>query len=71
MTSGKTTLIARIGYPTERFRSPMIYNRWFEQKSIDAVVVPMGVKAEDDEQGFESSSVSPTCAGYRSRSRAR
>ena len=54
MISGKTTLIAHIGYPTETFKSPMIYNPWFEQKGIDAVVVPMGVKAEDYTQSFQS-----------------
>ncbi|MGU7772770.1 shikimate dehydrogenase family protein [Burkholderia sp. MR1-5-21] len=54
MISGKTTLIAHIGYPTESFKSPMIYNPWFDQKGIDAVVVPMGVKAEDYAQSFES-----------------
>ena len=47
MISGKTTLIAHLGYPTETFKAPMIYNPWFEQQGIDAVVVPMGVKAED------------------------
>ena len=47
MLSGKTTLIAHIGYPTEAFKAPMIYNPWFESKGIDALVVPMGVKAED------------------------
>ena len=47
MISGKTTLIAHLGYPTEAFKSPMIYNPWFEQRGIDAVVVPMGVKSED------------------------
>ncbi|KAB0633715.1 shikimate dehydrogenase family protein [Burkholderia latens] len=54
MISGKTTLVAHIGYPTESFKAPMIYNPWFEQKGIDAVVVPMGVKAEDYEQSFKS-----------------
>jgi shikimate dehydrogenase len=54
MISGKTTLIAHIGFPTESFKSPMIYNPWFERKGIDAVVVPMGVKAEDYEQSFQS-----------------
>ncbi|MEP6722843.1 MAG: ThiF family adenylyltransferase [Variovorax sp.] len=47
MISGKTTLIAHIGYPTESFKAPMIYNPWFDQQGIDAVVVPMGAKAED------------------------
>jgi len=47
MISGKTTLIAHLGYPTEAFKAPMIYNPWFDQRGIDAVVVPMGVKPED------------------------
>jgi shikimate dehydrogenase len=45
--SGKTVLIAHVGYPTEAFKAPMIYNPWFESRGIDAVVVPMGVKAND------------------------
>jgi shikimate dehydrogenase len=47
MISGKTTLIAHLGYPTESFKAPMIYNPWFEKHEIDAVVVPMGVKPDD------------------------
>ena len=47
MISGKTRLIAHVGYPTESFKAPLIYNPWFESKGIDAVVVPMGVKADD------------------------
>lgn len=47
MLSGKTTLIAHLGYPTEAFKAPLIYNPWFEKNGIDAMVVPMGVKAED------------------------
>jgi len=44
---GKTKLIAHLGYPTESFRAPMIYNPYFERHGIDAVVVPMGSKSED------------------------
>jgi shikimate dehydrogenase len=47
MIDGKTRLIAHIGYPTETFKSPMIYNPFFEKQKINAVVVPMGCKAED------------------------
>ena len=54
MISGKTTLIAHIGYPTHSFRAPMIYNPYFEKEGIDAVVVPMGVKAEDFATSFRS-----------------
>jgi shikimate dehydrogenase len=46
MISGKTTLIAHIGYPTESFKAPLIYNPYFESIGLDAVVMPMGVKAD-------------------------
>ena len=45
--SGRTKLIAHLGYPTASFKAPMIYNPYFEKYDIDAVVVPMGCKAED------------------------
>ena len=47
MISGTTELIAHIGYPTFAFKAPMIYNPYFAQAGIDAIVVPMGCKAED------------------------
>jgi shikimate dehydrogenase len=47
MIRGTTALIAHIGYPTHTFKSPMIYNPYFEQENIDAVVVPMGCEAEN------------------------
>jgi len=46
MIGGKTALIAHIGWPTHAFKAPMIYNPWFEHAGIDAVVVPMGCRAE-------------------------
>jgi shikimate dehydrogenase len=45
MITGKTTVIAHLGYPTASFKAPMIYNPWFDSKGIDAVVVPIGVEA--------------------------
>ena len=54
MISGKTTLIAHIGYPTEAFKAPLIYNPWFDKHAIDAVVVPMGVKADDYPAALQS-----------------
>jgi shikimate 5-dehydrogenase len=47
MINGRTELIAHLGYPTESFTAPMIYNPWFVSRGINAVVVPMGVRAED------------------------
>ena len=47
MINGNTELIAHIGYPTHSFKSPMIYNPFFEKEGINAIVVPMGCKPED------------------------
>ena len=47
MITGRTRVIAHLGYPTESFKAPMIYNPWFEMKGIEAVVVPIGVIAKD------------------------
>jgi shikimate dehydrogenase len=49
MIDGRTELIAHLGYPTETFTAPMIYNPWFATRGINAVVVPMGVRAQDYE----------------------
>ncbi|MEK7344552.1 MAG: shikimate dehydrogenase [Pseudomonadota bacterium] len=46
MINGNTDIIAHIGYPTHTFKSPMIYNPYFEAAGINAVVVPMGCKPE-------------------------
>jgi shikimate dehydrogenase len=54
MISGKTTLVAHLGYPTFAFKAPLIYNPWFDKKGIDAVVVPMGVQAPDYPEFFRS-----------------
>jgi shikimate dehydrogenase len=47
MITGRSKIIAHLGFPTESFKAPMIYNPWFETKGIDAVVVPIGVKPDD------------------------
>jgi shikimate dehydrogenase len=47
MINGDTQLIAHIGYPTHTFKSPMIYNPYFEEAGINTVVVPMGCKPQD------------------------
>jgi shikimate dehydrogenase len=49
MIRGTTELIAHIGYPTHSFKAPMIYNPWFEEAGVDAVVVPFGCKPDDYE----------------------
>ena len=54
MIRGTTTLIAHIGYPTHAFKAPMIYNPYFESAGIDAVVMPMGVMAEDYESALRT-----------------
>ncbi|MCS2147449.1 shikimate dehydrogenase family protein [Scandinavium manionii] len=44
--TGNTRLIAHLGWPTESFKAPMIYNPWFAAQNVDVKVVPMGVRPE-------------------------
>lgn len=41
MITGTTELIAHIGFPTHTFKSPSIYNPYFERAGIDAVLLPV------------------------------
>jgi shikimate dehydrogenase len=52
MITGETKLIAHVGYPTTTFKSPMIYNPWFERRGVNAVVMPMGVRSQDFASAF-------------------
>ena len=47
MIDGNTTLLAHIGYPTHSFKAPLIYNPYFADAGINAVVVPMGCQVAD------------------------
>jgi len=44
---GTTQVIALFGDPIAPVQAPMIYNPYFDAHAIDAVVVPMGVTAEE------------------------
>jgi shikimate dehydrogenase len=52
MINGDTKLIAHVGYPTTTFKSPMIYNPWFEKHGVNAAVVPLGVTSENFSRAF-------------------
>jgi shikimate dehydrogenase len=47
MIDGNTELIAHIGFPTHAFKAPLIYNPWFAQAKVNAVVVPMACQIPD------------------------
>lgn len=47
MINGLTQIIAHIGYPTQTFKSPMIYNPYFAAHQINAVVVPFACQADN------------------------
>jgi shikimate dehydrogenase len=52
MLNGDARIIAHVGYPMTTFKSPMIYNPWFEKRGLNAAVVPLGVKSEDFGRAF-------------------
>ncbi|RYY92649.1 MAG: hypothetical protein EOO24_28550, partial [Comamonadaceae bacterium] len=43
---GHTELIAHLGFPTHAFKAPLIYNPYFASIGVNAVVMPMGCRAE-------------------------
>ena len=43
---GRTAFIAHIGYPTDSFQSPMIYNPYFQSIGLNAIVLPMACRTE-------------------------
>ena len=47
LINGHTEIIAHIGFPTHAFKAPMIYNPWFQKAGVNAIVVPMGCRAQD------------------------
>lgn len=47
MIRGTTRLLPLFGDPIAPVKAPMIYNPYFAQHGIDAVVVPMGVATDD------------------------
>lgn len=47
MINGLTRVITHIGYPTQTFKSPMIYNPYFEAYDINTVVVPFACQADN------------------------
>jgi shikimate dehydrogenase len=66
LITGRTLLIAHLGFPTESFEAPMIYNPWFERQGIDAVVVPLGVEADDYPATLKAPATLTTLRGARS-----
>jgi len=52
--NGLTRLIAHIGHPTHTFKSPLIYNPYFEAAGINAVVVPMDCTAANFAQVLQA-----------------
>ena len=44
--SGNTRLIAHIGYPTQTFKAPLIYNPYFQSAGLDVVVVPFASQSD-------------------------
>jgi shikimate dehydrogenase len=45
--TGHTSFIAHIGFPTFTFKSPMIYNPYFESIGVDTIVVPFACEVQD------------------------
>jgi shikimate dehydrogenase len=49
LINGHTVIIAHIGYPTHSFKAPLIYNPYFANQGINALVVPMSCQSDNYE----------------------
>ncbi|MDQ4213703.1 hypothetical protein [Microbacterium capsulatum] len=54
MITGRATLIAHLGYPTDTFASSSLCNPWFDRHGFDAAVIPMSARAEGYPELFRS-----------------
>lgn len=54
MITGRATLIAHLGYPTDTFASSSLCNPWFDRNGFDAAVIPMSAQAEGYPDLFRS-----------------
>lgn len=54
MISGRATLIAHLGFPTDTFASSSLCNPWFDRNGHDAAVIPMSARADGYPQLFRS-----------------
>jgi shikimate dehydrogenase len=43
MVRGSTQLYIIVGHPISQVKSPEVFNAWFRQKSIDAVMIPLDI----------------------------
>ena len=50
---GTTRLFACIACPTDHVRAPMIFNKIFTERDIDAVMVPVNIPAEQLAEGIK------------------
>ena len=51
--TGTTRLFGCIASPTDHVRAPMIFNRIFAERNIDAVMVPVDISAEQLSEGIK------------------
>ena len=54
MITGKGKVIPHIGYPTESFKAPMIYNPYFEKAGIDLLLLQCSPQLEEMERFAET-----------------
>ena len=46
MVGGSTQLYIIVGHPVSQVKSPEIFNAWFGQKGIDAVMIPLDIAVD-------------------------
>ncbi len=61
--TGRTVIIPLVGHPVEQVKTPGPMNRWFNERGIDAVVVPVDIRPERVGSFFDVLKATENCVG--------
>ena len=61
--TGRTLVIPLVGHPVEQVKTPGPMNRWFGERGIDAVVVPIDIRPERVGSFFDVLKATENCVG--------
>jgi shikimate dehydrogenase len=61
--TGRTLIVPLIGHPVEQVKTPGPINRWFADRGVDAIVVPMDIRPERIGGFFEVLKATENCVG--------
>lgn len=62
--TGKTKIFYMIAHPIDHVRSPEVFNPWFSENGVDAVMIPVHYRPDDFEAVWESLRMTANLGGF-------